>query len=59
MSREAHLPDDGIAVIAFGGNALLKRGEDLTMDNQRHNARGAAEAVAGLVANDGLRVCLT
>jgi carbamate kinase len=33
-------------VIALGGNALLRRGEPLTTDNQRHNIKIAAEAVA-------------
>jgi carbamate kinase len=37
-------------VIALGGNALLRRGEDLTASNQRRNARTAAEALAPLVA---------
>ena len=33
-------------VIALGGNALLRRGELLTADNQRRNIRTAAEALA-------------
>lgn len=33
-------------VIALGGNALLHRGEPLTAENQRHNVRIAAEALA-------------
>jgi carbamate kinase len=33
-------------VIALGGNALLKRGEALTVDNQRANVRIAARAIA-------------
>jgi len=33
-------------VIALGGNALLRRGEPLTADNQRRNIRTAAEALA-------------
>jgi len=37
-------------VIALGGNALLRRGEDLTASNQRRNAQIAAEALAPLVA---------
>ncbi|KAL4458086.1 hypothetical protein ABPG75_012951 [Micractinium tetrahymenae] len=45
-------------VVAVGGNALLKRGEELTMDNQLHNARQAAAAVRQLV-EAGLRVCVT
>lgn len=34
--------------MALGGNALLKRGQDMTADNQRENARIAAEALAPL-----------
>jgi len=33
-------------VVALGGNALLRRGEPLTADNQRTNARTACEALA-------------
>lgn len=33
-------------VIALGGNALLRRGEALTAENQRHNIRTAASAMA-------------
>jgi carbamate kinase len=36
-------------VIALGGNALLKRGEAMTAENQRENVRQAAEAIAPLV----------
>lgn len=39
-------------VIALGGNALLKRGEELTAANQRANARIAAEALAPLCAGN-------
>lgn len=35
-------------VIALGGNALLHRGEPLTADNQRHNVKIAAQALAPL-----------
>jgi len=35
-------------VIALGGNALLRRGEPLTAENQRQNIRMAAEALAPL-----------
>jgi carbamate kinase len=38
-------------VIALGGNALLKRGEPMTAENQRANIRIAAQALAR-VAND-------
>jgi carbamate kinase len=38
----------GRVVVALGGNALLKRGEDMTADNQRRNARLAAETLAPL-----------
>jgi len=33
-------------VVALGGNALLRRGEPLTAENQRANARTACEALA-------------
>ena len=33
-------------VIALGGNALLRRGEPLTVENQRINVRAAARAIA-------------
>jgi carbamate kinase len=33
-------------VVALGGNALLRRGEPLTADNQRKNVRVAAQALA-------------
>jgi carbamate kinase len=35
-------------VVALGGNALLRRGEPLTADNQRANARDACKALAPL-----------
>lgn len=35
-------------VVALGGNALLRRGEALTAENQRRNVRVAAEALAPL-----------
>src|SRR6478752_1381665 len=33
-------------VVALGGNALLRRGQALTADNQRENARAACKALA-------------
>jgi carbamate kinase len=33
-------------VVALGGNALLRRGQPLTAENQRDNARAACEALA-------------
>ncbi len=40
-------------VIALGGNALLRRGEPMTAEAQRHNVRAAAAALAPLaVAHD-------
>jgi len=41
-------------VIALGGNALLRRGEPLTADNQRRNIRTAAEALAPLACKHEL-----
>ena len=38
----------GRVVVALGGNALLKRGEEMTADNQRKNAQTAAQALAPL-----------
>lgn len=35
-------------VVALGGNALLRRGEEMTAENQRANARIAAKALAPL-----------
>ncbi|MCC7181285.1 MAG: carbamate kinase [Acidobacteria bacterium] len=35
-----------VVVAALGGNALLRRGEPLTVENQRRNVRVAAEALA-------------
>jgi carbamate kinase len=35
-------------LVALGGNALLRRGEQMTADNQRKNVRIAAEALAPL-----------
>lgn len=37
-------------VVALGGNALLKRGEPMTAENQRANIRRAAAVLADLVA---------
>lgn len=38
-----------LVVIALGGNALLKRGEPLTAENQRANVRRAAVAIAAVI----------
>ncbi|GAA4690945.1 carbamate kinase [Nocardioides conyzicola] len=35
-------------VVALGGNALLRRGEPMTAENQRSNVRGAAPALASV-----------
>jgi carbamate kinase len=43
-------------VVALGGNALLRRGQPLTADNQRHNVRLAAQALAPLAAEHELVV---
>ncbi|GAA0405146.1 carbamate kinase [Cocleimonas flava] len=39
-----------LIVIALGGNALLKRGEPLTMENQRINTKVAAKAIAEVIS---------
>ncbi len=41
-------------VVALGGNALLRRGEEMTAENQRHNVRIAAEALAPLAGRHQL-----
>src|SRR5262245_28005815 len=41
-------------VVALGGNALLRRGEPLTAENQRANARLACRALAPLAADHEL-----
>jgi carbamate kinase len=41
-------------VIALGGNALLKRGEPLTAENQRRNVRTAARAIAPVANGNDL-----
>jgi carbamate kinase len=38
-------------IVALGGNALLKRGEQMTIQAQRANARAAAEALADLATD--------
>src|SRR3954464_10729767 len=42
--------------VALGGNALLRRGQPMTADNQRANIRVAAEAIAPLAADNDLVV---
>ncbi len=39
-----------LIVTALGGNALLRRGEPMTAENQRRNIRIAAEALAPVAA---------
>lgn len=36
-------------VIALGGNALLKRGEKMTISNQRQNIRDGMQSLAEIV----------
>lgn len=43
-------------VVALGGNALLRRGEPMTADNQRHNVRIAARALADLARDHDIVV---
>jgi len=47
-----------LVVAALGGNALLKRGEPLTAENQRANVRVAAQALAKIV-QAGHRLIIT
>jgi carbamate kinase len=41
-------------VVALGGNALLRRGQALTAENQRENARAACEALAPVALENEL-----
>jgi carbamate kinase len=41
-------------VVALGGNALLRRGQPLTAENQRENARTACEALAPVALDNEL-----
>jgi carbamate kinase len=43
-------------VVALGGNALLRRGEAMTVENQRANVRIAAEALAPLAEEHELLI---
>src|SRR4051812_14540097 len=43
-------------VVALGGNALLRRGQALSAENQRQNARAACQALAPLAADHELVV---
>lgn len=47
-----------LIVIALGGNALLKRGESLTMENQRANTKIAAQSIAQVIS-EGHQVIIT
>src|SRR3954469_15991032 len=43
-----------LVVTALGGNALLRRGEAMTAENQRRNVRVAAEALAPIASQHQL-----
>src|SRR6185369_6836530 len=43
-----------LIVVALGGNALLRRGEPMTAENQRRNVRIAAEALAPIASEHQL-----
>lgn len=43
-------------VIALGGNALLRRGQPMTAENQRANIRAAAESIAQVVPGNEIVV---
>ena len=45
-----------LVVIALGGNALLRRGEPMTAENQRRNVRIAAAALAPIAQEHQLVV---
>lgn len=48
----------GTALIAVGGNALIRPGESGTADEQRHNLRKTAAAIVALAAK-GMRLVVT
>src|SRR4029434_10308311 len=48
--------DPMLVVIALGGNALLRRGEAMTAENQRGNVRIVAEAIAPVAEHHKLVV---
>jgi carbamate kinase len=52
------LSTEGTVVIALGGNALLKRNDKGTFDEQFRNVQVAAKGIANLIEN-GYRVVLT
>ena len=41
-------------VVALGGNALLRRGQPMTAENQRENVRIAAKALAPITEGNQL-----
>jgi len=41
-------------VVALGGNALLRRGEEMTIENQRKNVKIAAKSLAPLISKNQL-----
>ena len=43
-----------LVVVALGGNALLRRGEPMTAENQRRNVRAAAKALAPIATEHQL-----
>ncbi|HET9831796.1 MAG TPA: carbamate kinase, partial [Vicinamibacterales bacterium] len=43
-----------LVVVALGGNALLRRGEPMTAENQRRNVRAAATALAPIATDHQL-----
>ena len=43
-------------VIALGGNALLRRGQPMTAENQRANIRVAAECIAAVTPGNAIVV---
>ena len=46
-------------VVALGGNALLRRGEPMTADNQRANIRIATEQIAKIHPGNQLVIALS
>ena len=48
-----------LVVVALGGNALLRRGEPLDIESQRHNVQHAGEVLSDLARDHALVVTHT
>lgn len=58
MTENAHTTDSRMLVIALGGNAILRRGDDGTIETQQARSDAAMVHIAALVGH-GHRIALT